>query len=79
MLESGECNLYTGPPLKRVNSEQFNVEVEIMQASGLNNEQIARLAIVKIRVDAGQCNDFTPEHIRLMFFKKLHEDGKLQG
>jgi hypothetical protein len=56
---------------------QLDVEVEIMRAAGLTDEEIARLALVKRRVGTGQCDDLTIEYKRMVFFKLLCDSGRL--
>jgi hypothetical protein len=58
---------------------QPDVAVEVMRAAGLSDHEIAGLAMVKRRVDAGLCNDLTLEYKRLMFFRLLCETGRLHG
>jgi hypothetical protein len=56
---------------------QLDVKVEIMRAAGLVDEEILRLAGLKRRVEAGQCDDLTLEHKRLTFLKFLHDSGRV--
>ncbi|MEA2642745.1 MAG: hypothetical protein QOF51_4139 [Chloroflexota bacterium] len=56
---------------------QLTVKVEIMRAAGLEDDEIVRLAWLKQRVDAGQCDELTEEFKRLTFFKHLHDTGRL--
>lgn len=56
---------------------QLEVEVEIMRAAGLKDGEIARLALLKRRVDRGQCDDLTMEFKRLSFARFLYEAGKI--
>lgn len=55
----------------------LRIEVEIMRAAGLTDEEIARLALFKQRVDAGQVDDLTLEHKRLHFLKHLYDNHRI--
>jgi len=56
---------------------KLDVDVEIMRAAGLEDEEILRLAYLKWRVSAGGCTELTMEYKRLLFFKFLYETGRL--
>ncbi|MBM2812582.1 MAG: hypothetical protein HW416_3341 [Chloroflexi bacterium] len=57
---------------------QLDLEVEIMMAAGLEDDEIVRLAWLKHRVAAGECDDLTVEYKRLEFLKYLYGSGRLQ-
>lgn len=57
---------------------QLQIEVEIMRAAGLDDEKIARLALLKQRVEAGECDDLTLEHKRLTFLKFLYDNRRIR-
>ena len=50
----------------------LELEVEIMRAAGLEDDEILRLAWLKRRVDAGACTELTPEYKRLLFLEYLY-------
>ncbi len=54
-------------------------DLEIMMASGLDDGEILRLAHVKHRVSAGECDDLTPEYKRVMFLKYLYDAGRIES
>ena len=56
---------------------QLIVEVEIMRAAGIDDEEIFRLAWLKQRIDHGACDELTDEFKRLRFFKYLYDSGRL--
>ena len=56
---------------------RLDIEIEIMRAAGLNDDDILRLALVRRRVDAGECDDLTIEHKRLLFLKHLYRRGRM--
>lgn len=68
-----------GQPKRRRGGQvnQLQVEVEIMRAAGLEDEEIVRLAWLKKRVDVGECDDLTIEYKRLMFLRHLCESGRV--
>lgn len=81
MIENGQGGefIYTGSTHRKMGSAQFDVELEIMKAAGLGDEQIARLAIVRNEVDFGRRSELTIESKRLIFSKYLCEAGKIWG
>lgn len=52
-----------------------DIEIEIMRAAGLTDHEIFRLNGLRRRVDAGECDDLTIEHKRLLFVKDLYLRG----
>ena len=52
-------------------------QVEIMRAAGIQDDQIVRLADLRRRVSAGNCDDLTIEYKRSMFVKYLYEAGRV--
>jgi hypothetical protein len=59
--------------------DQLDMQVEIMRAAGLADEEILRLAMVKRQVSAGQCDDLTIEYKRFAFLKYLYEEGRVRS
>ena len=57
--------------------DQLDMQVEIMRAAGLADDEILRLAMLKQRVSSGQCDDLTIEYKRFSFLKYLYEEGRV--
>lgn len=58
--------------------KQTDIQVEIMLAAGLTDEEILRLAELRHRVTDGSCDDLTIEYKRIMFAKYLCDAGLIQ-
>jgi len=56
---------------------KLDMDVEIMRAAGLQDNEILRLAHLRCRVAIGDCSELTREYKRLMFCKFLHNTGRL--
>lgn len=56
---------------------QLEIEVEIMRAAGLSYGEIAKLAELKKRADAGEVDELTTDYKRRMFQKRRFEAGDL--
>ena len=56
---------------------QLGVEIELMCACGLNDEEIMRLARLRQQVEVGRFSELTWEFKRLEFFKHLFVTGRL--
>jgi hypothetical protein len=54
------------------------IQVEIMHAARLDDEEILRLAWLKQQVKAGRRDELTMEYKRRLFLKHLYEVGALQ-
>ena len=74
-----ESNMHYQPPCPpELSDEELRDAVCLLRdVAGLKPEEVTGLKRVRERVKAGQCNDITPEHIRLSFFKLLVEEGKI--
>ena len=57
---------------------QLDVQVEVMRAAGLQDDEILRLAHLRHRVAAGTCDDLTTDYKRVMFLKYLYDHGHLR-
>ena len=57
--------------------DQLDMQVEIMRAAGLADDEILRLAMLKRQVSSGQCDDLTIEYKRFSFLKYLYEEGRV--
>jgi len=55
----------------------LNTEVEALQAAGLRDDEIARLASLKRRIQTGERGELTHEYKRLLFARYLYETGCL--
>jgi hypothetical protein len=56
---------------------KLDMEVEIMRAAGIEDEEIVRLAGLRQRVASGDCSEVTLEHKRLAFYKYLVDNNRL--
>lgn len=72
-LENPTSNLAEPPKF------EIGLEVRIMLAAGLEDNEIIRLAQFKHQVNVGQADDLTPEYKRSMFLKHLYTAGLIQG
>ena len=57
---------------------RIEIEIEIMRAAGLEDDEIARLALLKHKVQVGQVDDLTIEHKRLSFLKFLYDNRRIK-
>ncbi len=53
------------------------MQADIMRTAGFQDDEIARLTLLKQRVDAGQQGELTFEYKRLLFFRFLYASGQL--
>ena len=74
-----ESNMHYQPPCPpELSNEELRKRVCLLRdVEGLTSEQVTGLDRMRERVRAGQCNDITPEYIRLSFFKLLFENGEI--
>jgi hypothetical protein len=56
---------------------KLDMEVEIMRAAGIDDDEIVRLAGLRQRVASGDCSEVTLEHKRLAFYKYLVDNNRL--
>ena len=52
---------------------RLEIQIEIMRAAGLTDDEILRLAWLKQQIGTGKCDDLTLEHKRLLFLKHLYQ------
>ena len=67
--------------MNEINSDkyksQLDMEVEVMRAAGIEDNEIIRLASLRRKVAVGDCSEVTDEHKRMVFCRYLIENSQI--
>jgi hypothetical protein len=65
------------PPKNSWNHSELDIQIEIMRATGLEDDQILNLAKVRKEIEVGARDDLTKEYKGLAFVKYLRDNGRI--